>query len=198
MCQTNLLRRPWIWPILVAGVVGCGSSQPQTDDRFAALDPKNLVPISGVVTVGGKPVASVVITFLPPSGAGVASGETDKDGKFELKSMGGPGAVPGKYKVTISYLVSLKGVPQGVGARATMTPGPDLLSAKELLPAEYSDLGRTTISFTVGPKGGEFNSDVPATLPAKEEIPPEKKPKDEHPTKDKKAAAENTTKDKQG
>jgi hypothetical protein len=195
MYWTNPRLRLRMWPVLFAVVVGCSDSPP-VDDRYAALDPKNLVPMSGLVTIGGKPVPMVVITFLPPTGAGLATGETDSSGKFTLKSAGGPGAVPGEYKVAISYLVSPKGVPQGVGARATMSPGPDLLTATEHLPPEYSDLGRTKISFTVGAERGRFDYDVPVTLPAKEEKPEAKKAADDSTTKDKKPADESASQDK--
>ena len=42
-----------------------------------------------------------------------------------------------------------------------------MLGATEFLPPEYSDPGRGKLSHTVGPKGGEFNYDVPVALPDK-------------------------------
>jgi hypothetical protein len=150
--------------VLLLGVVGCAQSEP-VDDRLAALDPKALVPVSGVVTINGKPRHTVVVTFLPPHGPALASAETDEDGKYVLRSMGGPGALPGDYKVSISYLLSDKGEPQGIAARTAFNQGPGMLSAKEQLPREYSDLGRTILSRTVGPQGGHFDFDVPASIP---------------------------------
>jgi hypothetical protein len=196
MCRSKLLRGAWLWPILVTGVLGCGTAPPPADDRFAALDPKNLVPVSGVVTVSGKPVPTVFITFLPPSGAGVGTAETDKDGKFVLQSIGGPGAVPGTYTVAISYMVSTNGVPQGKGARSSLVPAPELLSAKELLPAEYSDPGRSKISVTVGATPCEFNYDVPFSLPPTEKKPEVKKEK--KPEEGKKPPEDHATTEKKG
>jgi len=157
--------------LLIGGVVGCGEPY---DDRLAAIDPKNLVPVKGVVTINGKPRPTVVITFLPPHGPALASAETDEDGRYELRSMGGPGALPGEYKVSISYLVSDKGEPQTIGARTAQLQGLGMLTAKEQLPREYSDLGRTKLSRKVAPPGGEFNFDVPATLPFEAEKAAEK------------------------
>jgi hypothetical protein len=144
--------------------VGCAAGEP-VDDRLAAANPKALVPVKGVVTINGKPRATVVVTFLPPSGPAVGSAETDQDGKYELSSMGGPGVLPGEYKVGLSYLVSDKGEPQGLGVRIAQVQPPGMLTAKEQLPPEYSDLGRTKLSAKVGPQGAEFNFDVPASLP---------------------------------
>src|SRR5205814_4261156 len=139
------------------------------------LGPKELVPVSGVVTINGKPRATVVVTFLPPHGPALATAETDENGKYVLKSMGGPGALPGDYKVSISYLLSEKGEPQGIGVRTAQLQPLAMLSAKEQLPREYSDLGRTTFSAKVGPQGGRFDFDVPASIPFEENQAAEKK-----------------------
>jgi len=156
------------------GMVGCASSAP-VDDRLAALDPKALVPVSGVVTINGKPRHTVVVTFLPPNGPALATAETDENGKYAVSSMGGPGALPGEYKVSISYLLSDKGEPQGIGVRTAQLQPPSMLSAKEQLPREYSDLGRTKFSVKVGPQGGRFDFDVPASIPFEEEQAAQKK-----------------------
>jgi hypothetical protein len=95
----------------------------------------------------------------------VGSAQTNPDGKYELSSMGGPGVLPGEYKVGLSYMVSDKGEPQGLGVRIAQVQPPGMLTAKEQLPPEYSDLGRTKLSAKVGPQGGEFDFDVPASLP---------------------------------
>jgi hypothetical protein len=154
-----------LWVVLVVGVAGCGKPAPVVDDRLRALDPSQLVPAGGVVTINGKPLQTVVITFLPPNGPALGTAETDKNGKYELRSMGGPGVLPGEYKVAISYLVSDQGEVQGMGARNSMIQGLGMMSAKEQLPPEYADLGRSKLSVTVGPRGGTFDYDVPAAIP---------------------------------
>jgi hypothetical protein len=180
-------RRPWV--VLLYCVVGCGKAE-SVDERPQLLDPMALVPAGGVVTVNGEPLASLVITFLPPSGPCVGTAETDQDGKYKLSSIVGPGVLPGDYKVAISYLVSDKGEPQGMSARSGMVRGPAMLSAKEQLPAEYADLGRTTLSAKVGPRGGQFDFDVPASIHTAEKSAGTK-------TEESKPAAKKTTETKE-
>jgi hypothetical protein len=177
------LRQCRLLICLVIVVAGCEKSEP-VDERLRMLDPANLVPVSGKVTINGKPVATVVITFLPPDGPALGTAETDEEGKYELSSAGGKGVLPGDYKVAISYLVSADGEPQGRAARSSQVQGPGMLSAKEKLPPEYADLGRSKLSATVSAQGGEFNFDVPASIPAVEPKPTEKK-KEEDQSKDK-------------
>jgi len=170
----NLWRRWRPWGVLLVGVVGCSPSEP-IDDRLVAANPKALVPASGVVTINGKPRATVLVTFLPAHGPALGVAETDQDGKYEMESMGGPGVLPGEYKVSISYLLSDKGEPQSQGDRNSQVQGPGMLTAKEQLPREYSDLSRTKLSVKVGPQGGHFDFDVPASIPSEEIQAAEKK-----------------------
>ena len=86
-------------------------------------------------------------------------GETDEEGKYTLESYGTPGMLPGEYKVAISYLVSAEGEPQGPGPRSAMTQPPSMFTPRRL-PDEYSNLGRTKLTATVGPKGGTFDFDI--------------------------------------
>jgi hypothetical protein len=176
----NSSRRWRLWAVLLVGVVGCAPSEP-ADDRLAAVTPEAMVPVSGVVTANGKPVDTVVITFLPPNGPGVGTGETDKDGKYTLSSVGGPGILPGDYKVAISYLVSDTGEPQGLRPRSSMAQPPGMRTAKEQIPPEYSDLGRTKLTARVDLKGGHFDFDVPISISATEPKPPGKKVEDAKP-----------------
>jgi hypothetical protein len=81
-------------------VVGCGPSG-------------KTVPISGVVTLNGKPAEEVAVTFqpVPPDGANVpgpsAFGVTGADGRYTLKLMGQDikGATVGKNIVRFSAWV---------------------------------------------------------------------------------------------
>jgi hypothetical protein len=169
--------RLWVL-LLAAGASGCAPVEPE-DDRLRSFEPGALVPAGGVVTVNGKPVETLVVTFLPPNGPALGTAETDQDGKYELKSMAGPGVLPGQYTVAISYLESEAGEPQGLDARASLNQSAAMLSAKEKLPAEYADLGRSKLSATVGPEGGKFNFDVVAPSFAPKDKPVEKKVKEE-------------------
>ena len=75
--------------------LGCGDSR--------------LAPVSGVVTLDGKPVANVVVSFQPASeGADPdfnpgSGGTTDVEGRYELSTREGNGAVVGEHTVTLVY-----------------------------------------------------------------------------------------------
>jgi hypothetical protein len=122
-----------------------------------------LVPVKGVVTFKGKPVPGAVVTFLPPKWA-ASNGETAADGSYALETAGKPGALPGEYKVAVSYLVSADGEPQGLGPRSAMSPAPGMATARERVPPEFSDFSRTTLRAAVRPGGGTFDFDLPVEL----------------------------------
>lgn len=82
------------WAVLTTFIWGCGASS----------DLPTLVPVTGQVTMGGKPLEEANVTFVPEKG-GVSSGMTDAEGKFELYYSGGhEGAVPGRHTVRISKM----------------------------------------------------------------------------------------------
>jgi hypothetical protein len=121
---------------------GCGSKGPDLPPQY---------PVSGTITMDGKPLASAGIMFLPRGetrGTG-AFGMSDAAGKYSLKSdHGGPGAPEGEYAVTISRVVNRDGTPY--------VPKPDVAEAgeRETLPGIYSDSMKSVLTATV-PKGGD-------------------------------------------
>jgi hypothetical protein len=87
--------------VLLAGfALGCG----------AGSKPYKTAAVSGRVTLDGKPLARARVTFLPvhdPKAGAVsgpeAHGETDADGRYELKTVfGDRGATMGSNRVMIS------------------------------------------------------------------------------------------------
>jgi len=79
---------------LLVATTGCGG-------------PKS-VPVSGVVTVDGKPYKRAVVSFQPLAGPGNpapgrgSSGLTDENGRFSLMGDdGAAGALPGRHRVRI-------------------------------------------------------------------------------------------------
>jgi hypothetical protein len=76
--------------ILLFAAAGCGRRLP--------------VPVSGTVTLNGKPIEGATVTFhvLGDDKEGrPASGTTDRTGTFHLKTGDEVGARPGEYKVVI-------------------------------------------------------------------------------------------------
>lgn len=88
-----------IWhgvPVVVFSVliVGCGDSR--------------LVPVSGTVTLDGKPTADIIVHFQPSAGnvadlqfSPSSRGATDSKGRYELKTFDGAGAIVGEHVVTL-------------------------------------------------------------------------------------------------
>ncbi len=67
------------------------------------------VPVSGTVTVDGKPLKDVAVNFTPIAAEGAegpgSSGVTDAEGRYSLKTIGDRrvrGAVVGKHRVVLS------------------------------------------------------------------------------------------------
>ena len=79
--------RTFAWFILSIAI-GCTSPGPQ------------LAPADGVLTIGGKPFAKAIVTFLPLKGP-PAMAVTDANGKFQLVSGTQRGVVVGPVTVTV-------------------------------------------------------------------------------------------------
>lgn len=156
------------------------------------VDPAKLVPASGFVKVRGEPIAGAVVTLMNSSGI-PSVGETGSDGRFALETASRKGALPGKYQVAISYMVSPAGKPQGLASRSAMVRTEEMREAVEVLPPEYSDLKKTKLTAEVGQQGANLDFDIPVTLElpkpkaepndAKEPSPADKDAKDSQPAK---------------
>lgn len=127
--------------------------------------PPELRPVTGKVTVEGKPLVNAVVTFLQTDEFGTtAVGETDADGDYELSYMGDPGVAAGKYKVAISYLEGPDGTVYGLGPRSGLAKPYGLTQAKERLAPEWSNLGKTKQTATVTSQGGTINFEIKEPL----------------------------------
>jgi hypothetical protein len=60
------------------------------------------VPVEGVVTLDGQPVAQATVTFISEDGSRTFSGQTDDNGRFTLQGSKGLGVEAGSYKVTVA------------------------------------------------------------------------------------------------
>lgn len=107
----------------------------------------SVVPVSGVVTLDGKPLAGARIGFEPRATEGLNAGpgsygETDGQGRFELVTLHGrKGAVAASHRVTISTYRAEQD--RETGAMRTVS--------EERVPQRYSE--REPLEFTV-PKEG--------------------------------------------
>jgi hypothetical protein len=68
-------------------------------------DGVTLVPVSGTVTLDGKPLEGATLSFVPLPGNPVTTSGTDvtgPTGNFQMTFNGRAGLAPGKYKVMVS------------------------------------------------------------------------------------------------
>jgi hypothetical protein len=112
----------------LSGAAGCGGSGPK------------YVPVSGVVTLNGKPYPNAMVSFQPvgtaenPNPGRGSSAYTDENGRFTLRTDDGKvGAVVGKHHIRIQTKrdsttgVSVPGIgspDSGVPARVEIEPIP--------------------------------------------------------------------------
>jgi hypothetical protein len=116
------------------------------------------LPVTGVVTLDGKPLVGAEVTFTCANPPGIFSGATDENGKYQLWSnYGASSKLEGHCTVKISKME----LPPGV-----QPPPPDvhvapmMLGAKESLPPRYSDGIKTKLSADVPAEGGTFNFEL--------------------------------------
>jgi hypothetical protein len=143
------MRRCLLGSLLVVLMAGCGAG------------PK-FVPVSGRVTMNGKPLANAHVQFQPignDPGPG-SYGATDADGRFKLKISSqqkqGDGAVVGKHLVRIGTILKGEGV-KGNSETGSADDAP--LGGKENIPLRYNQDSQVT--FAVPPNGTtEANFDL--------------------------------------
>jgi len=134
--------------------------------------------VKGKVTVQGEPLAHAVITFLQVDEKGtLAVGETEEDGSYEVSHFFQSGAAAADYKVAVSYIQGIDGTVYGLGPRSSLAKPYGMITGKERIPEEWSNLGKTTLRQTVPIGGGEFNFDIKEPLLSPPE-PPKDQPKD--------------------
>ena len=117
--------------------------------------PEKLFPVSGVVSVGGKPLNGGTVQFemIEVGASGkvyTSSGEINEDGSYELSTFGERGAPAGEHRVWVSPNLLLAPDKIGVGIDRT-SPVP----RKYMLPTT------TSLSFTVTEGDNTIDVDVP-------------------------------------
>jgi hypothetical protein len=121
--------------IFVLMITGCGSDGPE------------FVPVSGTVTLNGKPISEAVVTFVPKQDGKPAMGFTDEQGLFSLStSEVDNGAIVGSYYATVTSLdgnavhVDAQGLSTGIRVRPRQ---------KSILPRRYALFGTSGLSYEV-------------------------------------------------
>jgi hypothetical protein len=88
-------RALMVGTLATAMMAGCGGGGPR------------LVPVSGTVTHGGKPLEGAEVTFIPdgsnPEGL-PGNDVTGRSGHYRATTQGRRGLVPGKYHVTVKKI----------------------------------------------------------------------------------------------
>jgi hypothetical protein len=138
MKRGALSRRQAAWCVaaLVAAAAGCN----RMDGR---------IPVTGRVTLDGKPLFGVVVRFYPSpdtygnGGYGVA----DAAGRFTATTLQArPGLYPGSYSITLEYLDGF------------MPPGAE--AARVRIPGGYSDPESTKLKVTVAEPRADLDLQV--------------------------------------
>lgn len=116
--------------ILLVSLSGCGGVP-------GGVVEDELVPVAGVIKLGGEPVENVQVTFTPTSKNGTAhtgSGFTDASGEFDMLNYRHKrGLPPGTYVVTVSLLPTARESLPGLEGR------PPQFAANDAVPKEWSD-----------------------------------------------------------
>lgn len=145
--------RFWLVALGVSGLSlsvagGCGG-------KSDAGLPK-LVPVSGTVTLDGKPLAGAMVSFLPVGATRgrMCYGATGADGRYELiyddKHKGAP---EGEFAVLCNKWV----MPNGSDFPRDSKVSPMDSGARELLPPRYSLDGTSELKATVPAGGGKID-----------------------------------------
>jgi len=83
--------------LIGVAVAGCGYRRPAR------------VPVEGVVTLDGRPLAGAAVMLVPDAGGRAGMGGTDKEGRFTISTYGArDGAVCGPHSVVVTKFVPKK------------------------------------------------------------------------------------------
>jgi hypothetical protein len=129
------MKACWLIATGLAAVLGCSSGGP------------DVVPVSGTVTLNGKPLANATVAFSPIARPGEviagdgSAGKTDANGDYTLTtSRGVAGAQVGRHRVRITVLTR----EPGTGDRRRPRGG---WPVKNTIPPRYN--GDTELTFEV-------------------------------------------------
>lgn len=108
---------------------------------------RGTVPVQGVVTLGGAPVAGATVSFLAAKDGRSASAITDAQGRYALGTFrGGDGALPGDYNVVVMKYETVTG---GQTGKNYVPVQGEVPQPKNELPARYALPGKSGLKATV-------------------------------------------------
>ncbi len=115
-----------------------------------------LYPATGTVKLDDKPVAGVMVRFIPQQGTpgDGAFAQTDSAGQFQLMHRSGePGIEPGQYTVVFSKFL----MPDGT----TVSPDvqPESVGARQVIPMKHTQPTTSVTQATInnGPNSFDFS-----------------------------------------
>ena len=134
-------------PILL-GVTGCGHRRPTT------------YPVSGVVTLDGKPVSGATVMLRPEAGGRPAVGTTNERGEFKLTTFQqNDGALPGKYAVSVVKKITTGMMAGPDGLSGPVAPGG--IKEQWIIPKKYSNAKTSSLpTVDVHPGMGPLKLDL--------------------------------------
>ncbi len=134
--------------VFISLVVGCGPD-------------RTLHPVSGKVTLAGKPYQRLIVYFRPidrkVNEYNLGVGETDANGTLQLRSTAGDGLNRGKYRVSFTC-VQVRGQIVDPEKKIDNDRG---IEYDELVPEQYTDAEQSPVEFEIKPGPNVFEFDIP-------------------------------------
>ena len=119
-------------------VSGCG------DDKAPAK-------VTGTITMDGKPIVGAEVTFTPNDGTRMSQGNTDAQGKYELRfSAQAAGAAVGTHRVSIRLASADEYIPPSRDSNDPPQP-------KETIPKKYNNETELTATLKSGKQVVNFD-----------------------------------------
>ena len=154
------MKGSWVVAVLaVAGFAGCGSEESRV----------KLVPVSGKVTLNGKPLANATVTYMPDKSNAYSTPATDStgpEGNYMMMWKNRKGISPGKYTVIVTpaaadptndpRYASFKDDPYMAQVSAAASAGNGIPGSGK----GTSDLTKNEFSVEVGDQPEEFDFDA--------------------------------------
>jgi hypothetical protein len=111
-----------------------------------------LVPVSGTVTLQGKPVADGIVTFSSHAKGVYVTARLDAQGHYDVRQAGGNGLPPGEYEVAIT-----PAVPPALNSQPSASPPPPKGPKLVVIPLKYRDGKTSGLTLIVSETPGTLN-----------------------------------------